>query len=203
MLGWGVAQSGALFLISEWIDGQTLAAWFDEAAPSVDEVISVLLTVGEALTAAHKHGVLHGDLKPQNVMRERNGRIVLTDFGMARWFQRVDDQPPRGGSAGFLSPEQVSAAFGDITEQTDVYAWGALAYAPDGPASDAGPRPPEIIASVLSSAAPPKISAVNSQVPADIESLILKCLSKSPAERPANVGAMCGALRGMTYAGTR
>ena len=127
--GWGLAPSGAMFLVSEWIDGESLAEWRIVNHPAIADIARTLLVVAKALGAAHASGVLHGDLKPQNILRERSGRIVLTDFGMARWFQRVDDEPPRGGSAGFLSPEQVSAAFGDVTEQTDVYAWGGLAYA--------------------------------------------------------------------------
>jgi DNA-directed RNA polymerase specialized sigma24 family protein len=186
VLGWGLAPGGAIFLVSELLDGQTLAAWRELDSPPVAAIAEVLSTVAEALTAAHASGILHGDLKPQNVMRRQDGRIVLMDFGMARWFQRVDDQPPRGGSVGFLSPEQVSAAFGELTEQTDVYAWGALAYALlTGHPPLLGRDLPETIARVLSSALPPNPSILNPNVPAEFASLILRCLSKDQAERPA------------------
>ncbi len=186
--GWGSTPAGGIFLIAELLDGETLKAWHESGHRSVREIMGILEQVASALQAAHDKRLIHGDLKPQNIMRQTNSRIVVLDFGMARWFQSVDDRPPVGGTAGFLSPEQISPAFGEITFRTDVYAFGALAWTLlTGHPPMAGSNYAESIANVLSLNRPTLPAAVAVGIPADLCNLLHACLSLEPSHRPATI----------------
>lgn len=184
-LGWGKTRFGALYLALEWLDGDTLSTLSEQKRIQRSELFLTLQQVAEALDHAHAQGILHGDLKPSNVMRTSDQRTILMDFGMSRWFQWVDDVLPRGGTAGYLSPEQASPAFGDLTERTDVYGWGALAYALlTGRAPMQGNNLVESLAKVVSSNSPTKISGTDCAIPVAWEETILACLQKEPSLRP-------------------
>ncbi|MGN6547083.1 MAG: protein kinase domain-containing protein [Aureliella sp.] len=131
-LGWGQSPHGGPYLVSEYIDGPSLA---DVERPSAATAVQWLIQVCHAIEAAHRAGVIHGDLTPNNVLLSRDDRIVITDFGFATDLDRrnshSDQQrpwPSPGGTLGFAAPEQVSHAFGRISSATDIYAIGGLAY---------------------------------------------------------------------------
>lgn len=188
--GWGEASRGAMFLVAEWIEGVALAA----GRLSPVEALPVLQDVAAALTAAHQAGLVHGDLKPQNVLRRVDGRCVLIDFGMARRFQWEDDGP-RGGTAGFLAPEQITPAFGPITPRTDVYGWGALAYALiAGRPPFCGADLPETMAQILASGPPVSLREERPQVSERLAELIHNCLMKEQAHRPATMTVVSASL---------
>lgn len=204
--GWGTTPAGGIFLITELLEGETLKAWSESGRRTVSEIPGILEQVASALQAAHITGLIHGDLKPQNMIRRTNGRIVVLDFGMARWFQSIEDQPPVGGTAGFLSPEQISPAFGEITFRTDVYAFGALAWTLlTGHPPMAGRNYAETIASALSAQRPCLPAAVAAGISADFCSLIHACLSLQPGHRPATMDEVIKRLtltKGSTKQGT-
>ncbi len=94
-----------------------------------------LAQICEAVAAAHQAGVVHGDLTPNNILLDRNGRIVVTDFGFARYSQKpitegaaLESVASPGGTLGFAAPAQISAAFGAISFATDIYAIGGIAF---------------------------------------------------------------------------
>jgi eukaryotic-like serine/threonine-protein kinase len=94
-----------------------------------------LAQICDAVAAAHHAGVVHGDLTPNNILLDRNGRIVITDFGFATYSHQPfkDDALSEsivspGGTLGFAAPEQISPAFGTIGFATDIYAIGGLAF---------------------------------------------------------------------------
>ena len=183
--GWGSTPAGAIFLISELLEGETLDVWQTSANRSITEITKILAQIGTALQAAHLNGLIHGDLKPQNVVRLPNGQTVVLDFGMARWFQSIDDRPPVGGTTGFLSPEQISPAFGDISFRTDVYALGALAWTLlTGHPPMAGRDLSETITNVLSAKRPKLPASVVAIAPISLCCLIEQCLSLEPIQRP-------------------
>lgn len=184
--GWGSTPAGAIFLISELLEGETLDVWQSSANRSINEITQILAQIGVALQAAHLHGLIHGDLKPQNVVRLPNGQAVVLDFGMARWFHCIEDRPPVGGTAGFLSPEQVSPAFGDISVRTDVYALGALAWTLlTGHPPMVGQDLAETITNVLSAKRPKLPASVAAIAPNSLCCLIEQCLSLEPIQRPS------------------
>ena len=130
--GWGQSPHGGPYLVSEYVDGRSLA----NVKPNGSETaVQWLVQICEAVAAAHQAGVVHGDLTPNNILLDHNGRIVVTDFGFATYLQKptsddvvFDSNASRGGTLGFAAPEQISPAFGSISYATDIYAIGGLAF---------------------------------------------------------------------------
>lgn len=131
-LGWGQSPHGGPYLVCEYIDGQPLTR-----IRSIDSTTSVqwLADICEAVAAAHQAGVVHGDLSPNNILLDHNGRIVITDFGFATHSRQshsdeveLESIASLGGTLGFAAPEQISPAFGMISVATDIYAIGGLAF---------------------------------------------------------------------------
>ena len=130
--GWGQSPHGGPYLVSEYVDGRSLA----NVKPNGSETaVQWLVQICEAVAAAHQAGVVHGDLTPNNILLDHNGRIVVTDFGFATYSPKstsddvvFDSNASRGGTLGFAAPEQISPAFGSISYATDIYAIGGLAF---------------------------------------------------------------------------
>jgi len=131
-LGWGQSPHGGPYLVCEYVDGQPLT----HVKPNDSETsVQWLAQICQAVAAAHQAGVVHGDLTPNNILLDHNGRIVVTDFGFATYSQKptTDDAAfesiaSSGGTLGFAAPEQISPAFGTICFTTDIYAIGGLAF---------------------------------------------------------------------------
>ncbi|MCA9157962.1 MAG: protein kinase [Planctomycetales bacterium] len=146
-LGWGESPHGGPFIVSELIVGPSLAHL---SRADAEMAPRWLKQICGAIEAAHRVGVVHGDITPNNVLLDSKGRIVVTDFGFASTWGLAHDSrshvqhiEPRGGTLGFAAPEQISSAFGEIGPATDIYAIGGIAYylltgcAPHGTLSEA------------------------------------------------------------------
>lgn len=183
MRGWGTSPRGALFLVTDFIPGESLAAWRKHTQPSSSQIVAIVLEVSRAIVAAHAAGVLHCDLKPANVMLRNDGRVILGDFGLARYATDPGDVP-RGGTAGFLCPEQISDAFGAISVKSDVYGLGALLYAllTDVPPMT-GRDLPETFANVLSARGPRSPMALGAPSTNALDAIVMRCLQKEPGLR--------------------
>lgn len=198
MHGWGTTPRGALFLVTDFVPGTTLAAWRTNTRPSVSQIVSIVLEVSEAIVAAHATGVLHCDLKPTNVLLRNDGRVILCDFGLARYATDPGDVP-RGGTAGFLCPEQISDAFGSISVQSDVYGLGALLYALlTGAPPMSGRDLPETLANVLSSRSPSPPSALGAPSTVALDAIVLRCLEKEPRLRFETASEVAEALESLS-----
>ena len=132
-LGWGQSPHGGPYLVCEYVDGQSLA---NVERNSASTRVRWLVQICDAIAAAHQAGVVHGDLTPNNILLSRNGRIVVTDFGFAKYAHQssttdsghCESFQSLGGTLGFAAPEQIAPAFGEISTATDIYAIGGLAY---------------------------------------------------------------------------
>jgi serine/threonine-protein kinase len=117
------------FLTMEYVEGESLRSFISRARPSSARAIAFALQMAEGLAAAHEAGVIHRDLKPANVLVERGGRVVLTDFGIARALQGTDATLQTGGLLGtpaYMAPEQVAGE--RIGGPADLYALGLILY---------------------------------------------------------------------------
>ena len=193
--GWGRSPGGAVFVVMDWIDGMNAGEWARGAHSSVIEIIRCGIMIAGAVAAAHAVGIIHGDLTPANILRRREGDFLLTDFGFAH---SLDDPAPSdlGGTPGFLAPEQVSDAFGQVTERTDVYGVGGLLHALlTGQPPMTGRDLPDVLANVLSSRSPLAASIHASGVPRELDQLLLRCLSKEPRDRPSSAAEVGDSLQ--------
>lgn len=191
------------YFAMEYIDGTDLAELLTQMAREGsllphDEVLHIGWAVARALDYAHQHGVIHRDVKPSNVMVAQDGRIILTDFGLALDVK----QGTIGeifGSPHYISPEQaVSSAL--VTPQSDLYSLGVILYEMLTGAVPFDDPSPISLALLHVSEPPPLPSHVNPDLSTAVEAVLLKALSKDPPDRFASGEALMQALENALHA---
>ena len=185
--GWGRTPHGSTFLTMEWINGDNPRQWKQLNDLTPNDMVECGLAVCEAVATAHQSGIIHGDLTPDNVLRESTGRYVLTDFGLSQ----CTGQPTSasvGGTPGYLAPEQLSRSFGSISTRTDVFGLGGILYfLLTGQPPVTGKDIPEITARSLSSTPIPALPELTEDITPDLRQIVSQCLQKEPADRPGTV----------------
>ena len=179
-----------------YVDGETLAERLASRGPlPPTEAVRILRETAWALAYAHARGVIHRDVKPENIMLERGtGRVTVTDFGIARDV-RASALTADGmvmGSVHYMSPEQVSG--GDLDGRSDLYALGVVAFQLlSGRLPFDAPQASAVLLMQATRAAPSLREAAPS-VPAPLALVVDRCLRKDPAERYATGEALAEAL---------
>jgi tetratricopeptide (TPR) repeat protein len=190
---------GLLWFTMPYVEGDTLRRRLKrEGRLPVADAVAVLEDIARALAYAHRRGVIHRDVKPENVM-VGDDCALLADFGIARPLNPTGDPlltlgGVLVGTPAYMAPEQASAD-PTIDHRVDIYAFGILAYE-----LLAGERPftdpdlgPLLVAHVMRE--PPPIAGRRADVPAALAELVARCLRKEPAERWSSAEAMVQALR--------
>ncbi|MBA4072946.1 MAG: hypothetical protein C0497_14065, partial [Gemmatimonas sp.] len=178
-----------VFYVMAYVDGETLGQRVRARGPlAASEATRVLREVAWALGHAHTQGVVHRDVKPDNILLERGtGRALVTDFGIAAALG-ADDGSPSAGTPGYMSPEQ--ALGGVVDTRSDVYGLGATAFfVCTGRPAFPGANSVDVVARQVANAAP-AVSAVGTNVPRRLAHLIEKCLVSDPAGRPQSALAL-------------
>lgn len=187
---------GIPYMAMELVDGVTLKDVIRDQAPldpirSIDQISQVL----DALRYAHRRGLVHRDIKPQNVLVGPEGELKVADFGIAR---AVDDlqMTQTGmivGTAHYIAPEQ--AAGQPVTPSADLYAVGVVLFEMlTGRLPFEGDQPVAIALQHVNDD-PPAVSIVNPHVPRDLEDVVMRALAKSPEQRFADAEEFVGALQ--------
>jgi formylglycine-generating enzyme required for sulfatase activity len=189
-----------VYLAMECLDGGSLADRLErEGRLPIEDARRVLVDVAGALAHAHRRGVVHRDIKPQNVLLDaESGRALVTDFGIAR-MSDSDSLTATGvvlGTPAYLAPEQVSGEPSD--HRADIYAFGALAYEIlAGQPPFTGAVPSAVLLKRL--AGPPvRITSLRPDVPLELHELIERCLAVEPADRFQSADDVVRALTGQT-----
>jgi len=201
-------ETGVSFVVMELLQGENLQARIDRAPLPWKDCLDVALAVSEGLEAAHARGVVHGDLKPENIFVTTDGLVKIVDFGLARpetlagavhtsraptWVE-----PAPGSLAGtvlYMAPEQVRGTPGDA--RSDLFAFGCtlhamLTGAPPFLRDSVG----EVLAAILRDPVPALTPA--QAVPPALEQLLHACLRKQPEERLQTARELRIALRAVT-----
>jgi predicted Ser/Thr protein kinase len=184
---------GFVFYVMAYVDGETLGERVRLRGPMVaSEATRILREVAWALGHAHAQGLVHRDVKPENILIEKgSGRALVTDFGIAAALG-AEANPAVAGTPEYMSPEQVMG--GDLDARSDVYALGATAYfLVAGRAPFHGISAVDIVAKQVATPAPP-ISSTGVTVPRRLSHLIEKCLAKEPNHRPASAQLLADQL---------
>ncbi len=188
-------SGGMPYLVLAYIDGPSLAARLRDAGPLPwPEAVRLLRAVALGLEALHRQGLVHRDVKPQNVMLTSAGHALLTDFGLARG--EADTVLTRAGTLvgtiDYLAPELVRGE--QASPASDLYALGCLAYAV------LSGQPPFAGRSVLSVARahaeepPPSLDGLVPHIPASLAWVLTRALAKSPGDRPATARGFAALL---------
>jgi serine/threonine protein kinase len=176
--------AAGLYFVREWIDGLSLEEVRRQGHPDMALVIQWLIPVAEAVHYAHGRGIVHGQLKPANILLGNTHRPLVTDFGMARLAQRVASPFEKLRTPIFLPPEQAGVSAIPVGPHSDVYSLGAILYAL---VTGTAPFNEESVASTLlrvRSAEPPTpVRSLCPEVPDGLEWICHRCLKKQPGER--------------------
>lgn len=189
-----VEQSGAfVYFVMAYVDGETLGQRVQSRGPvSATDGIRILREVAWALAYAHGQGLVHRDIKPDNILIESaTGRALVADFGIAA---ATGDTLGDGvsGTPEFMSPEQALGT--EVDARSDLYSLGATAfYALSGRLPFEGKNSTEVLARQISSAAP-SLATRGTNVPRKLVQLVDRCLAKEPAARPASAQALADSL---------
>ena len=188
---------GQPYLVMKFIEGETLKARLARGPLSAEEAVRVVDAVGAALSYAHSKGILHRDIKPSNVLLAPDGGIYLADFGLARIAQSGESTLSSDmllGTPHYISPEQAQGKK-DLDAGTDIYSLGVVMYElAVGRVPFNADTPFSIIHDHIFTPLPmPR--QLNPKVPAGVERVLLKALSKNRADRYADVDSEAKAFR--------
>lgn len=183
-------HSGGLFIAMELLEGRTLAKFIaTETNPPIHMVVKIMKQIVDVIGFIHKKGILHKDLKPDNIMlvhKENNPHFVkLLDFGLARLqtFTRLTETGMVVGSIHYLSPEQISG--GTLSEKSDVYSIGIIFYELiTGTRPFTGGTTVDIMKQVID-IQPMPVSSLRPDIPGELNDLIMSMLDKDPGNRPS------------------
>ncbi len=187
------------FIIMEYLNGPTLRdILLERGRLTVPQAVSIASQVAEALEYAHGFEIIHRDIKPENIIVLRDGRVKVTDFGIARLISRDFSEKKVVGTLGYMSPEQITGRF--VDETADIFALGTVLYE-----SLTGQNPfyagsfRETATRIINfNPSPP--SLINPEVPKELDTITLKAISKDADVRYESARAFKQALSAVTPA---
>jgi TolB-like protein/tRNA A-37 threonylcarbamoyl transferase component Bud32 len=189
---------GFLFYVMPFVEGESLRMKLAAGELPVTEAARILRDVVDALAYAHQHGVVHRDVKPDNVLLSGRHALV-TDFGVAKAVSEATGRQTLTtagvaiGTPAYMAPEQAMVD-PHVDARADLYALGVMAYEMlTGTPPFAGPTAQAILAAHVTEAARP-ITEVRQTVPASLGQLVMQCLEKRPADRPVSAEALLPTL---------
>ncbi|MGH8698905.1 MAG: serine/threonine-protein kinase, partial [Burkholderiales bacterium] len=188
------------FIVMELVEGRSVKDVLDRGdGIPLPVALDIVREAAEALDFAHRHGVVHRDVKPGNLMLTRQGMVKITDFGIARVDQTARTRTGiLVGSPGYMSPEQLMGKA--VDGRSDVFSLGAVLYEL---ATGRGPFDAEHREDVLAlmnnitNRPHEPASKLNPKVPASLDAIVDRALAKKPADRYASAGEMAAELRAL------
>ncbi|MDQ6828465.1 MAG: serine/threonine protein kinase, partial [Gemmatimonadota bacterium] len=194
---------GVPYFIMPYVEGESLRARIARGRMGIVEVVQVLRDVARALAYAHERGIVHRDVKPDNVMLSAGSACVL-DFGVAKALASARDKAREHtgtltlfgtslGTPGYMSPEQ-AAADPATDQRADIYSLGITAYEMLTGAPPFKRATPQATLAAQLTEAPAPIALHRADVPAALVTLVHACLAKEPDDRPQTAGAILAAL---------
>jgi tetratricopeptide (TPR) repeat protein len=202
-------ETGGLpFYTMPFVEGESLRAHLARGPLSTSEVVGILKDVAKALAYAHQRGIVHRDIKPDNVLLS-GGTAVVTDFGIAKAISAARTDSGGAtltqigtsiGTPAYMAPEQ-AAGDANVDHRADIYALGAMAYELLSGKHVFADRTPQRMLAAHMSEAPRSISELRGDLPAALAGLVMQCLAKDPAERPQTANEVVRVLDSLASTG--
>ncbi len=184
-------HAGQQYIVTEFVDGETLKQWAKRAKPSIRQVAELMIPIAEALGCAHQAGIVHRDVKPENVLISKQGFAKLADFGLAKLIEAqlggdTATMTPTApghilGTIPYMSPEQLSGKAVDT--RTDLWSFGVTLFeAITGKRPYAAKGGAELIEAIVNQD-PATLASFRSDAPAEMQRILDKTLEKEPGDR--------------------
>jgi class 3 adenylate cyclase len=195
VLEYACQPTGEIFFVTEYVDGIDLSELVARhGVPPLHEIAFIGCRLAEVLIYAHKQGVTHGDLKPENVLLEKDGQVRLRDFGLSRaWTSLLTESATPLGNPAYMAPELLTGAAAD--PRGDVYSLGALLYflAAGRPPVEGGATMQTLAAVAAGEITP--LATAKPQVSSELIAIVDKAMTVSPGGRFAALGLMAQRLQ--------
>lgn len=187
-------EAGNHYIVMECVEGITLKTYIEKKGQlSFKEALSIAIQVGRGIQAAHAKGIIHRDIKPQNVIISTEGKVKVTDFGIARMASANTINAEVMGSVHYTSPEQARNGF--VTNTSDIYSLGIVMYEM---VTGRVPFDGESVVAIAIQHLQEEMTAPSTyapNLPISLEKIILKCTQKSPDRRYASMDELLADLR--------
>ncbi|HSC28894.1 MAG TPA: response regulator [Vicinamibacterales bacterium] len=181
-------HAGVQYLTMEYVEGLTARALLDSRGRlGVAAVLGLAAQLAQALAAAHAQGVIHRDIKPQNLLLDGQGALKVMDFGVSRLATKAGGRRESGlivGTPAYMAPEQLAG--GDVDERVDLYATGVVLFeCLTGRVPFQADSPVALVARILQED-PPLASTIDPEIPAALAALIARLLARGRESRPSS-----------------
>lgn len=180
-------DDGRLFIAMSYYEGETLQQKIARGPLEINEVISITRQICEGLEKAHQSGIVHRDIKPANIFIKNDGGVKILDFGLAKQSGQtlMTKKGQTLGTIAYMSPEQ--ARGGEVDKRTDIWSLGVMFYE-----MLAGKRPfrsdyEQALIYLILNESPEKLTEFRSDIPAEIEKIVTKCITKDASDRYQNI----------------
>jgi hypothetical protein len=194
----GTNAEGVPYFVMEYVDGRTLEKVLDDGPLPLEKAALWATDLAAAIARAHRAKVIHGDIKPANVLITREGQVKLGDFGIARFATQVSNSGVLMGTPAYLSPEQIQGNAQDT--RSDLFSLGIILYQmTTGVQPFSGSSVSAVCAQIVAIMPPPP-SHHNSSLPAAFDRIVMRCLAKDPADRYATAEALGASLYPFAHA---
>jgi serine/threonine protein kinase len=188
----GVEETGIAYLVMEYVNGRTLQQVLSESPIPWPRACSWAADLATALGRAHHAGIIHGDVKPANIMITEEGEVKLSDFGIARFATQVSGSGRIMGTPAYLAPEQIMGE--PHSTRSDLFSLGIVLYQMlTGVPPFDGSSVAAVCAQILT-ADPVEPSRRNPALPSGLDHIVMRCLAKKPEDRYPSADALAASL---------
>ena len=187
-------DDGVYFIVMELVQGITLKNYIDmKGKLDIREALNISVQIASGLSAAHENRIIHRDIKPQNIIMSRDGKVKVTDFGIAKVADSTTVTTTAAGTVHYISPEQARGGYSD--ERSDIYSLGITIYEMvTGRVPFEGETNVAVaLMHIQSEITPPR--QLEPSIPVSFEKIILKCTQKKPERRYASARELIADLR--------
>jgi serine/threonine protein kinase len=194
----GTHADGVPYFVMEYVDGKTLEKVLDDGPLPLEKAALWATDLAAAIARAHRAKVIHGDIKPANILITKEGQVKLGDFGIARFATQVSNSGVLMGTPAYLSPEQIQGNAQDT--RSDLFSLGIILYQmTTGVQPFSGSSVSAVCAQIVAIMPPPP-SHHNPSLPAAFDRIVMRCLAKDPADRYVTAEALGASLYPFAHA---